>query len=130
MVSHSKKGVHVAKFMLILHDQPGNFKDMPPQELQRIVERYVAWATKLKQDGKVAGSNKLMEEGGRIVTRKKGTLNIVDGPYIEAKEVVGGYFVVQAADYDEAIELVRDCPHLDFGRLEVRQVDPMGCDGE
>lgn len=120
----------MAKFMLILHETPGNFKSVTPEEMQRIVEKYMAWASKLAHAGKTVGSNKLMEEGGKIVTRKKGELNVVDGPYSEAKEVVGGYFVVKAADYKEAIDLVRDCPHLEFGRVEVRQVDPMGCDGE
>jgi hypothetical protein len=120
----------MAKFMLILHETPGNFAHLTPEELQRTVEKYIAWAGKLKESGKVAGSNKLMEEGGRIVTRRRGELNVVDGPYSEAKEVVGGYFVVQAADYDEAVRLLRDCPHLEFGRIEVRQVDPMGCSGE
>jgi len=37
---------------------------------------------------------------------------------------------LQAADYAEAVQLVRDCPHPEFGRIEVRQVDPMGCSGE
>ena len=120
----------MAKFMLILHDTPGNFKHLAPDELQRVVEKYVAWAGKIRESGKSVGSNKLMEEGGRIVTRKRGELNVVDGPYSEAKEVVGGYFVVKAEDYNEAVQLVRDCPHLDFGRIEIRQVDPMGCSGE
>jgi hypothetical protein len=120
----------MAKFMLILHDKPGNFKHMAPDELQRVVEKYMAWSGNLKQAGLTVGSNKLMEEGGKIVTRQKGELNVVDGPYSEAKEVVGGYFVLKAESYAEAIQLVRDCPHLEFGRVEVRQVDPMGCSGE
>src|SRR5262245_38390073 len=125
-----RKGTHTAKFMFILHDVPGSYPRVSPEEMQRITEKYTAWSGKLRQAGKVAGSNKLMEEGGKILTRKGGELNVVDGPYSEAKEVVGGYFVVQAADYKEAIALARDCPHLEFGRIEVRQVDPMGCSGE
>jgi hypothetical protein len=44
--------------------------------------------------------------------------------------VVGGYAIIRAENYQEAIELIRDCPHLAFGRLELRQTDPMGCGGE
>jgi hypothetical protein len=55
---------------------------------------------------------------------------VVDGPYSEAKEVVGGYGIIQAANYEEALELTRDCPHLAFGRLELRETDPMGCGGD
>jgi hypothetical protein len=47
----------------------------------------------------------------------------VDGPYAEAKEVVGGYFIVEADGYDDAVALCRDCPHLAYGRIEVRQLD-------
>jgi hypothetical protein len=57
-------------------------------------------------------------------------VSIVDGPYIETKEVVGGYFVLRAANYEEALEVVRDCPFLEDGRIEVRQTDPRGCGGE
>jgi hypothetical protein len=53
-----------------------------------------------------------------------GRMRVVDGPYSEAKEVLGGYFLVEAADYDAAVELSRDCPHLRYGRrIELRQVD-------
>lgn len=49
---------------------------------------------------------------------------MVDGPYSEAKEVIGGYFAIEAADYDEALDLCRDCPHLKYGeRIELRRVD-------
>jgi hypothetical protein len=56
----------------------------------------------------------------------------VDGPYSEAKEVVGGFLMLRAANYDEAVEIMRDCPHVHFGRnrLEIRQTDPMGCGEE
>jgi hypothetical protein len=50
----------------------------------------------------------------------------MDGPYSETKEVLGGYFVVTAENYDAAVDLTRDCPHLDYcGTIEVREVDEM-----
>jgi hypothetical protein len=50
----------------------------------------------------------------------------VDGPYAEAKEVVGGYYQIEAESYAEAIELCEDHPHLKYGgRIEVREVDRM-----
>ena len=51
---------------------------------------------------------------------------MIDGPYSEAKEVMGGFFVIEAADYDEAVKISSDCPHLRAGRrIELRQVDPL-----
>jgi len=48
----------------------------------------------------------------------------MDGPYTETKEIVGGYFLIEADSYDHAIELSRDCPHFDFGSIEIRELQP------
>ena len=72
-------------------------------------------------------SEKLQEEGGKMVTWKNGRVTVTDGPYSETKEVVGGYFTIRAASYEEAIEIARDCPFLDSGTISIRQADPMGC---
>jgi hypothetical protein len=53
-----------------------------------------------------------------------GQTRITDGPYAEAREVIGGLFIVEAQSYDEVVELSKDCPHLDFGAIEIREVDP------
>jgi hypothetical protein len=120
----------MAKFMLILHETPGGFSRVSPSEIQHVIEKYQTWFNKIRASGKLVNSDKLREEGGKILTLRQGKFGAVDGPYSEAKEVVGGYAIIRAENYDEAIELVRDCPHLAFGRLELRQTDPMGCGGE
>jgi hypothetical protein len=120
----------MAKFMLILHNTPGIWEKLSPEEMQRKVEKYQVWVNKIRASGRHVSSEKLGEEGGRLLALQKGRLSIVDGPYSEAKEVVGGYFVFRADNYEEAIELARDCPFLDDGRIELRQTDPMGCGGE
>jgi hypothetical protein len=114
------------QFMLILSENPGEYKDMSPEEIQKIIEKYAAWTKKVGAAGKLVGGQKLMEEGGKRMTRTGAKLTVVDGPYAESKEVVGGYFILKAADYGEAVELAADCPHLQFGRIDVRQVDFMG----
>jgi len=48
---------------------------------------------------------------------------VTDGPFTEAKEVMGGFFVVEAEDYDQAVEVAKTCPHMDFGSIEVRQTE-------
>jgi hypothetical protein len=119
------------KFMLILHESPDHFPKSSPEEMQRIIEKYRAWSDKLRAADRVVVSDKLMDEGGKVLTMQKGRVSVVDGPFSEAKEVVGGYITIRAANYDEAVELVRDCPHLAYGgRIEVRQTDPMGCGSE
>ena len=120
----------MAKFMLILHQSPGVFRDRSPEELQRIYQKYQSWTDKIRASGKYVSSDKLAEEGGKVLTARDGRVSVVDGPYSEAKEVVGGYVTFRADNYQDALELIRDCPHLGFGRIELRQTDPMGCGKE
>jgi hypothetical protein len=120
----------MAKFMLILHQTPGNWQHLSPEEMQRKVEKYQAWVAKFRSSGRHVSSEKLGEEGGKLLSLQGGRLNIVDGPYTEAKEVVGGYFVFRAANYEEAVQLIRDCPFLHDGRVALRQTDPVGCGGD
>jgi hypothetical protein len=120
----------MAKFMLILNNSPELWKNLSPEEMQRKVEKYQAWAQKIRSSGRHVSSEKLGEEGGKVMSLQNGRVSIVDGPYSEAKEVVGGYFLFRAANYEEAIELTRDCPFLEDGRIVIRQTDPTGCGGD
>jgi hypothetical protein len=120
----------MAKFMLILQQTPGSWQEMSPEEMQRKVETYQAWVAKFRASGRHVSGEKLGEEGGKLLSLQNGRLNVVDGPYIEAKEVVAGYFVFRAANYDEAVQLLRDCPFLQDFRIALRQTDPAGCGGD
>src|SRR5262249_5285023 len=120
----------MSKFMLIVHETPGGFAKLSSSERERVFEKYRAWSDELYAAGKLIKCEKLLEEGGKIISMRQGKFTAGDGPYTESKEVVGGFMILRAENYDQAIELVRDCPHLAFGRLEVRQTDPMGCGGE
>jgi hypothetical protein len=120
----------MAKFMLILHQTPRNWNDLSPEQIQQKVEKYQAWIEKMHSSGRHVSSEKLGEEGGRLLAVREGRLMVTDGPYAESKEVVGGYYVFRAANYEEAVELTRDCPFLEDGRIEIRQTDPRGCGGE
>ena len=53
-----------------------------------------------------------------------GSAKVTDGPYAEAREVIGGLFILEAASYDEVVSLCQDCPHLEFGTIEIREVQP------
>jgi hypothetical protein len=125
-----RKDGFMAKFMLVLHTTPGKWNGLSPEEIQRKVGRYQTWIDKIHSSGRHVASEKLGEESGKLLALQEGRLSVVDGPYSEAKEVLGGFLVFRAANYEEAIELTRDCPFLDDGRIVIRQTDPMGCGGE
>ncbi len=114
----------MSEFMLLLHENPQGFASLSPQDIQTVIGEYSAWRERLAGEGRLAGGNKLKDEGGRWLTGGNGQVRVVDGPFSEAKEVIGGYFMIKAADYDEAVEISRDCPHLRYGgRIELREID-------
>ncbi len=114
----------MASFMLIARDVPADFADVSPEDMQRIIEKYVAWGNRLEAAGKKKLGQKLRDGEGRVMRGNGGEISITDGPFSETKEVVGGYWLIEAANYDEAVELARDCPHMEYGAsLEIRQVE-------
>ena len=114
------------KFMLLLHDDPTAFASMSPEQMQQVLEKYMAWGKRLREAGLMHAGEKLTDEPGRVLRSKNGQVRVTDGPYSETKEVLGGYYIIEAASYEQAIERSRDCPHLEYGgTIEVRQVDMM-----
>ena len=113
------------QFMLILFEKPGEFAAMSPEEIQRIIEQYTAWGGKVAGAGQMVAGHKLREEGGKRMVGTGGKLAVTDGPYAEAREVIGGVYIINADSYDAAVKIASDCPHLRFGRIEVRRLDPM-----
>lgn len=111
------------KYMLLLHDDPGGFMSLSPEEMQKAIEKYIAWSDRLRADGVIVDGYKLSDQPGKVVRRTGGRVRTTDGPHTESKEVLGGYYVIEAADYDEAVARVGDCPHLDFGSIEIREID-------
>ena len=105
------------QFVLMLRDA-GFPAGISPEEIQSIIERYGAWMQKVRATGQ-----KLFDGEGRVIVKKDGGVAVTDGPYAESKEVLGGYMLIDAKDYDDAVRLCNDCPHLDFGSIEIREVD-------
>ena len=117
----------MAQYMLLLHDDPTAFAAISPADMQAIVEKYVAWGARLRRDGILLSSHKLTDEPGRVMRASSGQIRVTDGPFSEAKEVLGGYFLIAAATYEDAVDRARDCPHLEYGgAIEVRAIDTMG----
>jgi hypothetical protein len=119
--------INMSQYLLILRDDPTVFHKMSPQEIQQVFAKYVGWRTRMQEAGRLVGGNKLDDFTGRVLTKggPSGEMRITDGPFAESKELIGGYFMINADSYDEAVELCRDCPHLEYGAIEVRLVDKM-----
>jgi hypothetical protein len=118
----------MAQFMLLLHQVPNYTDDLPREQMQEIIRRYMAWSDGLRQKGKMVGGEKLTQSGGRQLRSSGGKLVASDGPYAEAKDVIGGYFVIEAKDLAEAEATARDCPHLQVSTtnwVEIRPIEDM-----
>jgi hypothetical protein len=114
----------VPDYMLVLRDVPEDYDRIPPEEMQRIIQKYRAWAGKLREQGQMVGGDKLVDGAGRVMRRGRGKLRVTDGPFVETKEVFGGFFTIRAASYDEALKIAEGCPHLELtGSLEVREIE-------
>jgi len=110
---------------LLLHEQPStDLEAASAEEIQAIIAEYTAWRDGLVQRGQFVGGEKLTDEGGKSLVLVDGQVQVTDGPYAEAKEVMGGYFVISANDYAAAAKIAETGPHLKYGgRIELRQID-------
>lgn len=116
----------MAKYMLLLHDNPSSFGNLSPEQMQKVIEKYMKWGESLRKAGVMHAGDKLTDEPGKVMRRTDGQVRVTDGPYSESKEVLGGYYMIEAPSYEKAIDHARDCPQLEYGgTIEVRQVDKM-----
>ncbi len=118
----------MSQYMLLLHQVPNYNIDLPREKMLEMTKRYMGWADMLRQKGKLAGGEKLAAGGVRHIRVKDGKPVVSDGPYVEAKDVIGGYFIIEARDAAEAEAIAQDCPHLVLAPnnwVEIRPIDAM-----
>lgn len=114
------------QYMLIAlaSSEPPAEMEFTPEMIQAVIEKYNAWTEKLMQSGNLVTLNKLRDGGGRVVRGFGEKQVVTDGPYAETKEVIGGYWIINAASYEEAVQLASDSPQLEFGgTIEIREVE-------
>jgi len=112
------------EYMALLYESSDDPGQISPDEIQQIIGKYKAWRDRMEAAGHLSGGQKLKDGEGRVLRAENGQLRVLDGPYSETKEVIGGYFALHASGYDEAVRLLEDNPHLEFGgTIELREVD-------
>ncbi len=95
-----------------------------PEQKQKITQKWMAWLEGLKKDGHVKDMGAPLEFTSRVVEGPKKV--VTDGPFAEAKDIVGGFSIITAKSLDEAVELSKGCPILELnGKVEVRPIRPM-----
>ena len=113
------------EFMLILSEDP----DLVATAEQRAaaVQRVGEFAMGLVSEGVLKGGSPLhpVDEAKKVRTRE-GRQRVLDGPFAESKEVIAGYFIIEAPDVQAAVAVAARCPNAEFGSVEVREIVPMG----
>ncbi len=105
-------------FMLIFRGGSDAMK-MSPEESQQNMQQWFSWIGDLQSKGIYKAGEALLPTGKTV---KKGNV-VTDGPYAESKEMVGGFFIINAASIEEASEIAKGCPDLRLdGTVEVRDV--------
>jgi hypothetical protein len=100
----------------------GRLTSGSPNDMQRHFQMWVAWFNDLDAKGHLKERGYPLEKAGQVVMGKQRIVH--DGPFAEAKDVVGGYIVVEAGNLAQAVELSKGCPILDVGgSVEVRPVE-------
>jgi hypothetical protein len=111
----------MAKFMLFVRGGYDSERDLSPEQIQQRIAKYSAWAGNLGKVGKLLDANKISDDP-HVLVRENGSFAVQTPALTE--ETVGGYFIIQAADYDEAVELAKACPIFEHGgSLEVRRIE-------
>ena len=88
------------------------------------MQKWMQWMGDLTQQGKFIGAQPLDQTGKQVTGNKR---VVTDGPFMEGKEMVGGYLMCKAGTYDEAVEIAKGCPILEFddGIVEVREIQEL-----
>jgi hypothetical protein len=111
------------EFVFFLRGGEENVQDFSLEELQVHVNEYFAWITELSQTGHFKGGQPIAAEGKVVLRSPKQQLVVKDGPFAESKEIITGYFLIEADDLAQATEIAKGCPILDIsGAVEVRPI--------
>lgn len=114
----------MANFMYLFRHNQTAQRAMSPEQMQQTVKKWMGWIDTLKKNGHVKQVGERLDATGKVVRGK--AKDVTDGPYVEAKDTIGGYMLVEAKDMDQAVELSKGCPILEGdGTVEIRPIVSM-----
>lgn len=109
----------MAKFMYLFRSNPTAYRSMSPEQMQQTMKKWMDWKEMLEKNGHVQQFGERLDATGKVIRGK--TKAVTDGPFVEVKDSIQGYIIVNAKDMDQAVELASGCPVLDGdGTVEVR----------
>ena len=111
------------QYLLMIHGEEGRFANMPKSDAEKMMGAYGAYTQALKEAGVLRGGERLQPSTTATVVRaKNGKTSVLNGPYAEVKEQLGGYYLIGAPDLDAAIGWAARSPGAEHGAVEVRPI--------
>jgi len=109
------------KYLLLIYDDPKVWETFPEAEVNKVMAEYRDFSKQIAESGHMIGGSQLQPASSATTVRMRDGKRLVhDGPFAETREVLGGYYLVEAKDLDEALGLAARIPSARFGTIEVR----------
>jgi hypothetical protein len=111
------------QYMLLIYDEERAAESVPRERMNEIINAYMAYTQALR-DAKVwVASNRLRPTSAATAVRiAEGRTQVLDGPFAETKEQLGGYYLIDVPDLDAALSWAQRCPGARYGTVEVRPI--------
>jgi hypothetical protein len=111
------------QYILLLHAEEAGFAKMTPEQQQQGMAAYMAYSQALNEAGIMKGSNRLRPVATATTVRvTEGKTQVLDGPFADSKEQLGGYYLIDVPDLDAALSWAAKCPGASHGTVEVRPI--------
>jgi hypothetical protein len=119
-------GVETMQYLLAIYSDERAAESMPREQMTEIVSAYMAYTQALRDAKVLVGSNRLRPTSAATTVRVvDGRTQVLDGPFAETKEQLGGYYLIEAENLDQAVAIAARIPSARFGSIEVRPVMKM-----
>lgn len=111
------------QYLCLIYDDETAWQRMPEAEVEKVIGEFHAYTESIKKSGHYVGGNALQPTSSATTVRvRQGKVAATDGPFAETKEQLGGYYLVEARDLNEAIQVAARIPGARLGCVEVRPV--------
>ena len=111
------------QYMLLIYDDEKTWADMPKAESDKMFGEYMSFTESIKSSGHLVAGDALQQVNTATTVRiRNGKQMVTDGPFAETKEQLGGYYLVEAKDLDEAISIAARIPSVRIGSIEIRPI--------
>jgi len=114
------------KYLLLIYGNEAAMMGADQKAVEQMMAAYGAYSEAMKKAGVIVGGERLRPTADATTVRaSNGKTEVLNGPYAETKEQLGGYYVIDAPDLDAALSWASRCPGAQFGSIEVRPIWPM-----